>query len=46
MQNKVRQRLVPLFAEELDERLRRQRLAKLVRRQSVLRENIVELIDN
>ena len=46
VQNEVHKRLVSLLAEELDERLRWQGLAKFVGDETVLSERIVELADD
>ena len=46
MQNKVRELLVSFLAHKLDERLCRELLTKLVRRQSVFRKYVVERIGN
>ena len=45
MQNKIRKRFVPLLSHELDERLRRQLFAELVRYEAVLGKRVVERVD-
>jgi len=46
VQDKVDKLLVAVFADKLDKRLRRERLAEFVRRQTVLSESKVVLVQH
>lgn len=46
MKNKIDHELIALFANEIDEGLRRKLLSKLVCNQSVLSKTVVELVQN